>query len=280
MTGTSLDYSKHCKVPFGAYVETHEENSPTNTMSERTRGAVCLGPSANFQGSYKLLCLRTGRKIVRKQFTELPMPDSVIKRVEAISARDKRSGNMVFSARDGTTIGDDRDDDDDEDVTAGLDNGENDDTGEERSQKKPPGIPLENQNGPSSDEINNEEAELILTPEFTADTPETDEEEIPGVGGARPQEWGRTRSQEWVRVTKNRPPASTPMTLMMVMMTSQVLRPVMIRTAVTTRMMMTSLDHKCITQTPGHRPSSEFTVFGPGKSVTTVICMQISCITP
>jgi hypothetical protein len=40
MTGTSLDYSKHCKVPLGAYVETHEENSPTNTMSERTRGAI------------------------------------------------------------------------------------------------------------------------------------------------------------------------------------------------------------------------------------------------
>jgi hypothetical protein len=98
MTGTSLDYRKHCKVPFGAYVETHKENSPTNTMYERTRGAICLGPSANFQGSYKFLCLRTGKNIVRKQFTELSMPDSVIKRVEAIAARDKRSGNMVFSA--------------------------------------------------------------------------------------------------------------------------------------------------------------------------------------
>jgi hypothetical protein len=51
MTGTSLDYSKHCKVPFGAYVETHEENSPTNTMCERTRRAIYLGPSSNFQGS-------------------------------------------------------------------------------------------------------------------------------------------------------------------------------------------------------------------------------------
>jgi hypothetical protein len=140
MTGTSLDYGKHCKVPFRAYVETHEENSPTNTMSEHNHGAICLGPSANFQGSYNFLCLRTGKKIVRKQFTELYMPASVIKRVEEIAARDKRSGNIVFSARYGTEIGDDHDDD--EDVTAGVDNGEDGDTGVECSQNNPPGTPL------------------------------------------------------------------------------------------------------------------------------------------
>jgi hypothetical protein len=52
MTGTTLDYNKHCQLPFGAYVETHKENDPTNTMVERTRGAICLGPTANFQESY------------------------------------------------------------------------------------------------------------------------------------------------------------------------------------------------------------------------------------
>jgi hypothetical protein len=60
MTGTTLNYNKHCKLPFGTYVETHEMNTPTNTMKERTRVAICLGPTANFQGSYKFLCLRTG----------------------------------------------------------------------------------------------------------------------------------------------------------------------------------------------------------------------------
>jgi hypothetical protein len=73
-TGTTLDYNKHCKLLFGAYVETHEMNTPTNTMKEITRAAICLGPTANFQGSYKFLCLRTGRRITRKQFRELPMP--------------------------------------------------------------------------------------------------------------------------------------------------------------------------------------------------------------
>jgi hypothetical protein len=68
MTGTTLDYKKHCRLSFGAYVETHEENKPSNTLKERTQAAICLGPTANFQGSYKFLCLRTGRHIARKQF--------------------------------------------------------------------------------------------------------------------------------------------------------------------------------------------------------------------
>jgi hypothetical protein len=63
-----------------------------------------------------------------------------------------------------------------------VDNGEDGDTGEACSQNNPPGIPLENQNGPISDDDSDEEAESIPTPDFTADIPETDEEEIPGVG--------------------------------------------------------------------------------------------------
>jgi hypothetical protein len=101
MTGTTLNFAKHCKVPFGAYVETHEENKPTNTMVERTRGTICLGTSADFQGSYNFLCVRTGRKITRKQFREVTMPTSVMKRVAAITLRDKRSGNMEFTDRNG-----------------------------------------------------------------------------------------------------------------------------------------------------------------------------------
>jgi hypothetical protein len=102
MTGTTLDYNTHCKLPFGAYVETHEMNTPTNTMKERTRAAICLCPTANFQGSYKFLCLRTGRRITRKQFKELPMPKAIIEAVEALTERDKQDGNLEFTNRDGS----------------------------------------------------------------------------------------------------------------------------------------------------------------------------------
>jgi hypothetical protein len=82
-----------------------------NNIAERTQGAIYLGPTSNFQGSYKLLCLNTGRKISSKQFREFPMPEHVMKRVEVIAARDKQSGNMVFADRNGNTIGDDDDND-------------------------------------------------------------------------------------------------------------------------------------------------------------------------
>jgi hypothetical protein len=103
MTGTILDYKKHCRLPFGAYVETHEENKPSNTLKERTRAAICLGPTANFRGGYKFLCLRTGRRITRKKILELPMPASVITSVEALTDQDKQEGSMEFTDRDGNT---------------------------------------------------------------------------------------------------------------------------------------------------------------------------------
>jgi hypothetical protein len=94
MTGTTLDYDKNCKLPFGAYVEMHEENNPPNRMKERTRAAICLDPTVHFQGSYKLLCIRTGRRIKRKQFKELTVPASVITTVEALATRDKQEGSF------------------------------------------------------------------------------------------------------------------------------------------------------------------------------------------
>jgi hypothetical protein len=100
ITGTTLDFAKHCKLPFGAYAEAHEEYPQSNTMAQRTRAVICLGPTGNFQGSYKMMCIQTGRKVTRKQFKEIPMPDSVIKRIEAIASKEKENKVLVFTDRD------------------------------------------------------------------------------------------------------------------------------------------------------------------------------------
>ena len=50
LTGTKLTNDKHCRCPFGTYVQTHEETS-NNTASERTLDAICLGPTGNVQGT-------------------------------------------------------------------------------------------------------------------------------------------------------------------------------------------------------------------------------------
>jgi hypothetical protein len=104
MTGTALDFNKHCQIPFGAYAEVHEDRNITNTMSERTQPSICLGPTANFQGSYKFLSLRTGKRITCKQFKELPMPDLIIKRVEAMAEREQQNKTITFSDRSGNKI--------------------------------------------------------------------------------------------------------------------------------------------------------------------------------
>ena len=51
MTGTKMNYKKHCKLAFGAYAQTHEEDKPRNSAGiERTLGAICLGPENNLEG--------------------------------------------------------------------------------------------------------------------------------------------------------------------------------------------------------------------------------------
>jgi hypothetical protein len=135
MTGMALDFAKHCKIPFGAYAEAHEEYQQTNTMAPRTPGVICLGPTGNFQGSYKMMCHQTGRKLTRKQLQELPMPESIIKRIEAIAEKEKQEKNLVFSDRNEEPLHDDAINDA---VAAGVDNG-NDDDG---NNNNPPGIML------------------------------------------------------------------------------------------------------------------------------------------
>ena len=65
MTGTQLNYATDCQLAFGAYIQAHQEPSPTNSQEARMVGAVCLGPSGNIQGSYEFLNLWTGKKINR-----------------------------------------------------------------------------------------------------------------------------------------------------------------------------------------------------------------------
>jgi hypothetical protein len=94
-----LDAKVHCKTPFGTYCETHEEPNPKNGMKPRTTPSICLGPTGNIQGSYKFYCLKTGKKIVRRAWDELPMPKLVIDRVNKHAKRDKATAKLTFADR-------------------------------------------------------------------------------------------------------------------------------------------------------------------------------------
>jgi hypothetical protein len=94
-----LDVKHHCHIPFGAYCEVHEENTPTNSMKLRGIPAICLGPTGNLQGTYSFLNLATGLVIKRCRFDELPAPDSVIKLVETLAGSLGVSPSLVFANR-------------------------------------------------------------------------------------------------------------------------------------------------------------------------------------
>ena len=95
----ALDAKRHCRAPFGAYCETHEHNTPTNSMQTRGMPSICLGPTGNRQGTYNFLNLTTGLVNKRRNFDEMPAPESVINRVNSLSSSNSVSSTLVFADR-------------------------------------------------------------------------------------------------------------------------------------------------------------------------------------
>jgi hypothetical protein len=60
----SLDYEKHCSIPFGTYVQAHTEPDPKNTQHPRTLDCIYLRYVDDNQGGHHLLDLRTGHTIM------------------------------------------------------------------------------------------------------------------------------------------------------------------------------------------------------------------------
>ena len=127
VTGSHIDFNKHCKLEFGAYVQAHEEHD--NTMTTRTTGAIALRPTGNAQGSYYLYSLSTGRVLNRNHWTVLPMPQDVVDRVHTLARRAAANVALTFADRFGEVIpdDDDADDADDADYIPGADDGGADD---------------------------------------------------------------------------------------------------------------------------------------------------------
>lgn len=127
ITGSHIDFNKHCKLEFGAYVQAHEEHD--NTMATRTTGAIALRPTGNAQGGYFLYSLSTGRVLNRNNWTALPMPQDVIARVHTLARRAAANVALTFADRFGDVIPDEDDDDDalDTDYVPGADDTDDDD---------------------------------------------------------------------------------------------------------------------------------------------------------
>jgi Reverse transcriptase (RNA-dependent DNA polymerase)/Zinc knuckle len=78
------------RIEFGTYAQVFEEQQITNTPRARTLGAIALNPTGNAQGDYFFMSLATGNKISRHNWTELPITDTAIARVEALGFQDEQ----------------------------------------------------------------------------------------------------------------------------------------------------------------------------------------------
>jgi hypothetical protein len=88
--GRKIDYKRHLSIAFGDYAEVKDARGRSNTMQARSTPCIALLPILNYQGSWLFLNLRTRRTRVAKQWTELPMPDDVIDRLNDLAARQSR----------------------------------------------------------------------------------------------------------------------------------------------------------------------------------------------
>jgi hypothetical protein len=129
MSGETLDYKKHLCLQLGQYCQVHKEDAPHNrSLHPRMKGGISLGPSSDFQGGFKFMALNTGKKIIQRSWDVIPMPETVITRVNTFG--NNQPEQLIFTNRHGRLIGDtndadipgvDFDDDDDDDEIPGVD---------------------------------------------------------------------------------------------------------------------------------------------------------------
>ena len=96
VTGAAAPDYNGMRVELGQYVQVFEPSDPTNTPKARALGAIALTPTGNANGDYYFLSLATGARISRHQWTELPITDTCIARVEALA---KNEGQPLIQAR-------------------------------------------------------------------------------------------------------------------------------------------------------------------------------------
>ena len=62
----------------------------TNSQVPRRHDCIALGPSGNIQGSLKCFDLKTGSVATMRIFDVLPMPDRIVKQVNAGGIKSKK----------------------------------------------------------------------------------------------------------------------------------------------------------------------------------------------
>ena len=104
MTGNSLHYKKHIGLHILQYYQVHYEDTTCNTNQPHIKGTICMGPIGSIQGGFKFMSLRSMKNIRRGSWDMIPMPDTVIGRVNILGRYQKYL--LAFTDRKGQLIRD------------------------------------------------------------------------------------------------------------------------------------------------------------------------------
>jgi hypothetical protein len=84
---TNLDYTKHCVVSFGAYVQANHESTKTGSNVTRTLDVIYLRPAQSQQGGHELMDLNIGQLSTRNSVHEIPVTYVIIKAVKNMACQ-------------------------------------------------------------------------------------------------------------------------------------------------------------------------------------------------
>jgi len=174
-----LNYRTICRIPFGAYAQVHDDQSVTNTMTSRTTGAISLGTSGNVQGTYRFMSLRTGDILVRRTWTELPMPSEVVDRVMELTTNEVDYTDYQNELQD---LDDELEDDEDagdqiREPEINVDSVTESETEEREMNQNEEAVQLEQNIAPLDDQQMGEEVEEAVITSGVSDTINEEEED-------------------------------------------------------------------------------------------------------
>jgi len=75
-------------------------------MEPSTSGAISLRLFGNEQGGHYFLSLHTGKRILRNNWTILPMPNDVVDAIHRLAAASKQARGIKFMDRDSNILTD------------------------------------------------------------------------------------------------------------------------------------------------------------------------------
>jgi hypothetical protein len=102
----NLDYTKHCAIHFGSYVQALDDPPPAkkNTLAPRAIDGFYIRYQDSSQGGHQILDLRTQLVITRQTVQIIPVTSRVVQLVHDIAKQDRMPEGLKIATKTGTIL--------------------------------------------------------------------------------------------------------------------------------------------------------------------------------